>query len=188
MNLEELVTALTTLFGDQVQTLAPGSFQIETPDFRLLVLLSENQLWLRVLLPIAPAQDAEPYFEQLLEANFDTTQETRYALHQGVVWLVFQRALTGLGIEELQSVIQQMIALQKQGFAEQFHVVVERRIRQIIQAAKQQGQSMETTMKTLDRFYREGLMGELDMDEQSREATMAAWEQQLKRLWDEVEA
>lgn len=188
MTLNELSSTLTALFGEQVQALAPGSFQIETPQFRLLVLLSEDESWLRVLLPIVPAQDAEPYWEQLLEANFDLTQEVRYGLHQGVLWAVFQHSFAGLAIEDLQTAIQRTISLQQVGLNEAFNTFVEKRIRQIVRIAKQQGQSLETTMQTLDRFYQEGIMGDLEMGTQSREETMAAWQRQLRRLWDEVES
>ncbi|BAU11231.1 hypothetical protein LEP3755_17240 [Leptolyngbya sp. NIES-3755] len=187
MILEELTSTLSELFGEQVQTLGAGSFQVETPQFRLLILLSDDQSWLRILLPIAPAQDAEPYWEQLLEANFDLTQETRYALHQGVLWTVFQHSTSGLSIEDFQSAVQRLILLKQNGLDEVFNVFVERRIRQIVQAAKRQGQSLEATMQTLDRFYQEGIMGDLAMGSQSRSDTMEAWQRQLRRLWDEVE-
>jgi hypothetical protein len=187
MTLDELTSTLGELFDEQVQTLGAGSFQIETPQFRLLILLSDDQSWLRVLLPIAPAQDAEPYWEQILESNFDLTQETRYALHQGVLWGVFQHSMAGLSIDDLQSAIQRLISLQQQGLDEAFNSFVEKRIRQIVQAAKRQGQSLEATMQTLDRFYQEGIMGDLAMGSQSRSDTMEAWQRQLRRLWDEVE-
>lgn len=187
MTLEELTTALTAEFNQQVQTLAPGSFQIETPQFRLLVLLSDDLSWLRVLLPIAPAQDAEPYWEQLLESNFDLTQETRYALHQGVLWAVFQHSMAGLAIADFESAIGRLLSLKQQGLDETFNTFAEKRIRQIIQAAKRQGQTLEATLQTLDRFYQEGMMGDLEMGAQSREDTMSAWRRQLRRLWDEVE-
>ena len=187
MTLEELTSTLSALFGDQVQALTDGSFQIETPQFRLLVLLSDDQSWIRLLLPIAPAQDAEPYLEQLLESNFDLTQETRYALHQGVMWVVFQHSMVGLAIADFQSVVQRMLSLHQQGLDEIFNTFVEKRIRQIVQAAKQQGQTLETTMQTLDRFYQEGIMGDMKAGSQSRSDTMAAWQRQLRRLWDEVE-
>lgn len=187
MTLDELTSTLNALFDGQVQTLGAGSFQIETPQFRLLILLSDDQSWLRVLLPIAPAQDAEPYLEQILESNFDLTQETRYALHQGVLWGVFQHSMAGLSIDDFQSAIQRLISLQQQGLDEAFNSFVEKRIRQIVQAAKRQGQSLEATMQTLDRFYQEGIMGDLAMGSQSRSDTMEAWQRQLRRLWDEVE-
>lgn len=187
MTLDELTSTLNRLFGEQVQTLTAGSFQIETPQFRLLVLLSDDQSWLRVLLPIAPAQDAEPYWEQLLESNFDFTQEARYALHQGVLWVVFQHSIAGLSTKDLESAVQRLLSLQQEGLDEAFNTFAEKRIRQIVQAAKRQGQSLETTMQTLDRFYQEGIMGDLAMGAQSRSDTMEAWQRQLRRLWDEVE-
>lgn len=187
MNPEELPTALDTLFGDTVQSLAPGSYQIETPEYRLLVLLSDDQSWLRVLLPIAPAQDAQPYLEELLEANFDATQEARYALHQGVLWTVFQHSCQGLSIADFTAAIERLLSLRQQGLDDSFNLFAEKRIRQIIQAAKQQGQSLELTMQTLDRFYQEGVMGEMAMGSESREEALAAWQRQLTRLWSEVE-
>jgi hypothetical protein len=130
MTLEELTSTLDQLFDTAVQSLSPGSFQIETAQYRLLVLLSDDQTWLRVLLPIAPGQ---------------------------------------------------------QGLDDSFNAFAEKQIRQIIQASKRQGQSLEATMQTLDRFYEEGLMGDMAMGERSREETMAAWQRQLERLWNDEE-
>ncbi len=59
------------------------------------------------------------------------------------------------------------------------------RVRQIVQVSKLQGQSLESTLQMLDRFYEEGLMGEMGATAQSREETLAAWKYQLERLWDE---
>jgi hypothetical protein len=187
MTLDELSSTLTSLFGDQVQALTPGSFQVETPQFRLLVLLSEDEAWVRALLPIAPAQDAEPYLEQLLESNFDFTQEVRYAIQQGVLWAVFQHSIAGLTTEDFQSAIERMIFLQQSGLDNVFNTFIERQIRQIVRVSKAQGQSLEATLQTLDRFYQEGIMGDLEMGAQSREQTMEAWQRQLRRLWDEEE-
>jgi hypothetical protein len=187
MTPEELPVTLTTLFGETIQTLAPGSYQVETPEFRLLVLLSDDQSWLRVMLPIAPAQEAQPYLEELLEANFDTTQEARYALHQGVLWTVFQHSCHGLSIADFTAALERLLFLHQQGLDDSFSTFAEKQIRQIIQAAKRQGQSLELTLQTLDRFYEEGLMGELSMGAQSREEVLTAWQRQLTRLWAEVE-
>ena len=72
MTPEEISNTLKELFGDSVETPAATSWQVETPKFRLLVLLSEDGTWLRILLPIGDAQEAQPFFDKLLEANFDT--------------------------------------------------------------------------------------------------------------------
>jgi len=55
-----------------------------------------------------------------------------------------------------------------------------------VQAAKQQGQSLEATMQNLERFYAEGLLGEINQTVESREEVLAAWKRQLERLWNEV--
>lgn len=187
MTPEEIANTLTDLFHPTpVQALAPGSWQIETPEFRLLVLLSDDRSWLRVLLPIVSAQAAQPFMEQLLEANFDDTQEVRYALHQGVVWGVFQHS-SDLSAGDFTSAIARLISLNQAGLTNVFNQLVETKLGQIITAQKQQGQSLEATLQNLERLYDEGLLGDLQQGAESREQVMAAWKYQLERLWSEVE-
>lgn len=188
MTPEEIASTLTDLFNSaSVQAIAPDSWQVETPDLRLLALLSDDQSWLRLLLPIVSAQAAQPFIEQLLEANFDETQEVRYALHQGVIWGVFQHNRESLTTGDFSEAIARLISLHQLGLSNVFNQLVEHRIRQIIQAQKQQGQSLEATLQNLDRFYEEGLLGDLEQKADSREQAMSAWKRQLERLWLEVE-
>jgi hypothetical protein len=188
MKPEEIADKLTNLFGaTAVQMSEPGAWQVETPELRLLILLSQDQSWLRILAPIAPASEAQPFIEQLLEANFDDTQETRYALNQNVLWGVFQHNRETLTPEDLSAAIARLVFLRQQGLSSSFDRLADTRIRQIIQAAKRQGQSLDATLQTLDRFYREGLMGDFEQGQESREQVMAAWQRQLERLWSEVE-
>jgi hypothetical protein len=183
----ELPNSLAILFGDAVQTLAPGSYQVEAEGFRMLVLLSEDQLWLRVLMPIAPASEAIAFLEELMEANFDATGATRYGINQGLLWGIFQHSLAGLSAEDLTLAIHQLMELHQLGVDQVFGQFAEKRVREIIQAAKAQGQSLEVTLQMLDRFYEEGVMGDIADTAEARERTMAAWRYQLERLWDEVE-
>ncbi|HLO86250.1 MAG TPA: hypothetical protein VK203_14750 [Nostocaceae cyanobacterium] len=186
MTPEEIAITLTGLFGAElVQAIAPGSWQVEDAAFRLLVLLSEDNTWLRVLLPIVPLQEAEPFLTQFLEANFDDTQETRYAVYDGVVWGVFQHNLGTLTSADLTNAIARLVSLYQNGVNDVFNRLIDTRIRQIIQAAKQQGQSLEATMQNLDRFYAEGLLGEISQTSTAREEVLAAWRKQLQRLWNE---
>jgi hypothetical protein len=186
MTPNEIAQNLTTLFGQTVSELEPGSWQVEGSDFRLLVLLSADRAWVRALVPIAAAQDAQPYLEQLLEANFDETQQTHYALQEGALWGIFQHRCASLTPEDFEAAIQRLQYLRHQGLDECFNRLVETRIRLIIQIAKLNGQSLETTMQTLDRFYEEGVMGEIDSDSEQKEQTLAAWRRQLERLWNET--
>jgi hypothetical protein len=186
MTQAEIAATLIELFGAEfVQTIAPGSWQIETSAFRLLALVSEDNSWLRVLLPIMPLQEAEPFLTQFLEANFDDTQETRYAVYDGVVWGVFQHNSGTLTSADFASAIARLKSLYETGLNDVFNQLIETRIRQIIQAAKQQGQSLQATMQNLDRFYAEGLLGEIDQNAAAREQVLAAWRNRLEKLWDE---
>lgn len=187
MKLQEIADALTDLFAAaSVHQIAPGSWQVEAPAFRLLVMLSEDDTWLRILIPIVPEQEALPFLEQFMEANFDETQEVRYALHQGVVWGVFQHNSNSLVVEDFRSAIARLISFYEAGLDKVFNRLVESRVRQIIIAAKQQGQSLQATMQNLDRFYAEGLMGDSDQTPEAQEEVLAAWRRQLERLWDET--
>ncbi|MGB5962549.1 MAG: hypothetical protein WBG73_17920 [Coleofasciculaceae cyanobacterium] len=184
MKPEEITNSLQELFDPAtVQLSSPGAWQVETSQLRLLVLLSEDESWLRILIPIAQAQEAEPFFQQLLAANFDDTQETRYAINQNVLWGVFQHNRERLATEDFAAAVARLVSLKQQGLSNSFDQLVDNRIRQIIQAAKQQGQTLESTLQTLDRFYQEGMLGDLDQDAQSREQVLNAWRRRLESLW-----
>lgn len=187
MTPHDIPNLLATLFGDSVQTLAPGSYQIEQNHFRLLVLLSDDQSWLRMLAPISPLSEAHPFLQEILESNFDLTQETRYAVQQDVLWIVFQHDCESLTSEVFKSAVNRLVTLFQQGLDRVFNAFVEKQVRQIIKAAKAQGQTMEMTMQTLERFYSEGVMGNLEAGEMAQDETLAAWQYQLERLWNEVE-
>ncbi|MGB3534871.1 MAG: hypothetical protein WBA13_15335 [Microcoleaceae cyanobacterium] len=187
MILAEISSSLIDQFGEIVVQPEPNIWQVEDEKFRLLILLSDDHTWLRILIPIAPLQEAESILTQLLEANFDITQSTRYAIHQNVVWGVFQYSFTALTETEFLAAIATLITLHEQGFSNFFSQLIEDRIRQVILMSKRQGQSIETTMQTLERFYAEGLMGEMQGSSTTREQTLEAWRQQLERLWPEVE-
>ncbi|WP_009630005.1 hypothetical protein [Synechocystis sp. PCC 7509] len=186
MTPQEIAIALAKLFEPTtITTIAPGSWQIEQQNLRLLVLLSEDHSWLRILVPIISAQVAKPFMEQFLESNFDDTQEVRYALHQGVVWGIYQHSRESLIQSDLTNAIARLVALHQTGITGVFNQLVESRIGQIVQTAKQQGQSLENTLQTLDRFYEEGVLGDLEQNSQSREQILQSWRRQLERMWAE---
>ncbi|KOR35575.1 MULTISPECIES: type III secretion system chaperone [Planktothricoides] len=187
MKPEQITETLQQLFSSNLQISPPDSWQIETDNFRLLVLLSEDHSWLRVLIPIAPFSEAQDFLEQLMIDNFDLTLETRYALHQNILWGVFQHPLDSLTVPDFSTAIQRLVSMGDRGLSDCFQQLIETQIRQIIKAAKMQKQTLATTLQTLERFYQEGLMGEMDQGAAAREATLAAWRYQLERLWPEIE-
>jgi hypothetical protein len=187
MTPEDITIATTEIFGKELERPDPNSWQLQTENFPVLFLLSSDRSWLRVLIPIVPVKEAEALLGQILAANFDETQACRYGIHQDAVWGVFQHRLTTLTREDFAHNITTLLDLALQGLSPFFERQIEGRIRQVIKASKIQGQSLESTMQTLDRFYAEGIMGEMDESSQTREATMAAWRSQLERLWSQVE-
>lgn len=183
MTPDDLTNALTDRFGEAAKYSPPDAWQVETDKMRLIAIA--NPPLLKLMTPIMPIAEAQSFITQMLEANFDRTQEAHYAFHQNVVWGVSQLDFETLTLPLLERAIDQLIEMKSQGAEIFFSQLMEAQITQIITAAKLQGQSLEDTIKTLDRFYSEGIMG--DMGEQEyQEKAMTAWRMQLERLWPTV--
>ena len=188
MKIAEITPTLEQIFNSgKIERKSNDTWQIQQENRRLLVILSEDHSWMRILVPIVPLAEAQPLLTQLLAANFEDTQEVRYAIAQDVLWGVFFHRLDTLVIEDFCSAIAFLISLKEKGLSNSFQQLIEQRVRQIIKAAKLQGQSLEATFKTLERYYQEGMLGGVDQDPQEREQFLAAWKYQLERLWSEVE-
>ncbi|MGL5793110.1 MAG: hypothetical protein ACRC06_01655, partial [Waterburya sp.] len=110
-----------------------------------------------------------------------------YAINQEVLWGVFHHRLESLTVEDLERAIASLQNLVNKGLSQPFNQLIEKQIIQIVKAAKSQGQSLESTYQTIDRFYQEGIMGGVDQDPAQREQFLAAWKAQLERLWSQVE-
>lgn len=185
MTPQELQQLLIERFGDRVEIIEADSYRIDTPELRLLVILSAQQSWVRMLVPIATADEAMTFAEEILSANFDDTLETRYALHQNVLWGVFQHSLTSLIAPDANSAINRLTELKQLGIDRAFREFTTKRVKEIIQVAKQRGDTLEQTIQTLDRFYAEGLMGDLGASADIRQEMVGAWRYQLERWWNE---
>lgn len=185
MTPQDITTLLSTRFGDACEVKPPDAWQVDTSEFRLLVILSADQTWLRILMPVAPVADAQPFMREILEANFEQTLMARYATFENTLWGVFQHSMMTLGHEDFTAAVDQLLQMQQAGVEPFFNALIETRVRQIIQAAKLQGQSLEATMQTINRFYAEGMMGDMQDSEYGNRA-LEAWQRQLERLWPEI--
>ncbi len=183
MTPQDITAILQTRFAHACEIQPPNAWQVETSDMRLLALLSEDQAWLRLLVPIVPMAEAQPYLAEILRANFDRI--TCYAAHENLLWGVFQHDLPSLDGDQFSAALDQLITMKQAGVSPFFTSLIETKVRQLIQAAKLQGQTLETTMQTINRFYAEGVMGNMEDNEYGRKA-LAAWQGQLERLWPEV--
>lgn len=155
--------------------------------FHLLVSLSGDGQILRVFIPVASQEEAEPYHLPLLESNFNENTLVRYAVSQNLLWGVFKYPLEHLDTTVFQQVLTEMVALHQQSLSPFFNQLAEDKVREIIRAAKSQGQNIEKTMQTITRFYQEGIMGGLDQEPREQQRALLAWQYQLERLWDEEE-
>ncbi len=138
-----------------------------------------------MLVPIVPLSEAQPFLKEILAANFDQTQMAHYAAYEEALWGVFQHCLETLDPMDFSVALDHLLSMKTSGVSPFFQTLVETRVRQLIMAAKLQGQSMEATMQTINRFYAEGMMGNME-DSSYGERALAAWKQQLERLWHEV--
>ena len=154
--------------------------------FHLLANTSKNGEMFRVFVPIAPQQDAEPYYEQMLEKNFDENQLVCYAINQNMIWGAFKYPIGILEAAQLQQALEELVELHKKNLNPFFNQLAEEKVREIVAAAKAQGQTMEMTMQTITRFYQEGIMGGLDQDPRQQQQALIAWQYQLERLWNEA--
>jgi hypothetical protein len=186
MTPDDIQAVLTNRFGTTLKIVDADSYQVETPEYRLLVILSGQQSWVRTLVPIAPAADAMTFVEEFLSANFDTTLETRYAINQGVLWGVWQHSVAGLTTEDFNTAIDRSIDLKRVGIDRAFQDFATKQVKAIVSIAKQRGDTLAQTMQTLDRFYAEGVMGDIGATEDIRKTMMAAWQDRLERLWNEA--
>lgn len=188
MKIDDITPTLQEIFPNEtLQHESDDTWQVAPENLRLLVLLTKNSSELRLLIPIAPQRDAQPYLEELLTKNFEQTKQTRYALERGILWGVYNHNLDSLTKKDFQEAITTIVDLNDQGLRDPFNQMVEQRLKQIIQAAKLQGQSLEATLQTIERFYREGMLGGLEQSSQEREKFIKAWQQQLSRLWPKIE-
>ncbi|MGK7895823.1 MAG: hypothetical protein AB4372_19975 [Xenococcus sp. (in: cyanobacteria)] len=159
-------------------------WQIDHNGMTILIILSEDKSWLRILTAIAPLQDIQPLLIPILEANFENTGEIRYALADNMLWAVYHHRLASLLEIDFCHAITSLVSLSKQGLSGFFKQLMEKRILAVIKASKLQGQSKTTTYQTLERFYQEGILGGIDQTPEQREMFLSAWKQQLDRLWD----
>lgn len=185
MNIEEVQPFLISRFGTALTKIDEDSYQVETPEYRLMIIFSAQQSWVRTLIPIAPAADAITFVEQFLYANFDATLEVRYAMYEEILWGVWQHSLAGLTTEDFSMAIERSIELKQVGIDRAFRDFATKQVREIARIAKRRGDTLEQTIQTLDRFYAEGVMGDLGATEDVRQEMMTAWRYQLEKIWNE---
>ncbi len=185
MDSTDLQTVLAAI-GGTLSELAPGQWQLEAENWRVLVLTSVERDWLRIMVPIMPQAEALPLIQQLLEANFDRTRETRFALGNGLLWGMYQHRLSSVSAPDLHSALEQLKVLHSRGFQDAFEELADAKLHEIASALSEQGKALGDAIQLLERLYEEGVLGMLQASREDRELTLQIWRAKLTRIWSET--
>ncbi len=76
---------------------SPGLWQIQVENIPVRVITDTNADRMRIVAPIRKAEELSPQeMLRILQANYDTTLDARYAVGQGVLWSTFVHPLSSL--------------------------------------------------------------------------------------------
>ncbi len=104
--------------GEIIQAVDPEaeaagtSFQLTVGDVPVVVVTDPRADRMRAMVPIRAAEELDPEeLYRMMQANFDTALDARYALAQGRLWSVFIHPLSPLGKDEFLSAVGQVVNL-----------------------------------------------------------------------------
>lgn len=110
MTLERMAEILLDV--DPETTLTPNGFELILEDIPVLIVVAPGADRMRALVPIASVEDVTPEeMLRMMQANFDTALDGRYAVAQGRVWGVYVHPLAALEREQFLSGIAQTVNL-----------------------------------------------------------------------------
>jgi hypothetical protein len=91
-----------------------GRWQFARDGIPLMVLTDESGNRMRIVAPITGTVDATLYtLLRMMEANFVTALDARYALFQGMIWVTYVHPLDSLRERDFLAGLQQVITLVK---------------------------------------------------------------------------
>lgn len=187
MNLESLLSHLNAILETPLSEAGENVWRHTWDQGELILMLSEDLSWVRLMIPIASLNQAQPFLYELLELNFEATTLVRYAMAQGMLWSVFNHPLESLQSQDLELAVDCLFNFHRQGVSQCFEIHADRQVRLIIKASKRQGLSLKATLQNLERFYREGIIGDLSDSGSTIQLTLTRWRDRLERLWSEVD-
>lgn len=106
--LGEIITAI----DPDARNLQGRMFELTLNDVPVLVVTDAQADRMRAMVPIRSAEGLEPAdLERMMQANFDTALDARYAVAQGRLWGVFIHPLSPLEKDQFLSGIAQTVSL-----------------------------------------------------------------------------
>lgn len=110
MTPERLIEIILDLDPQAVVT--PGGVEFTIEDIPVLVMMAPAADRMRAMVPIAGVADVTAEeMARMMQANFDTALDARYAVAQGRVWGVFIHPLSPLEREQFLSAVAQTVNL-----------------------------------------------------------------------------
>ncbi|WP_170761582.1 hypothetical protein [Ruegeria lacuscaerulensis] len=97
----------------EAQPRGPG-FQLTVSDISVVVITDTNADRMRAMIPIRSAEGlTTEELHRMMQANFDTTLDARYAIADGILWAAFIHPLSPLEKDQLISGLAQTVNIAK---------------------------------------------------------------------------
>jgi len=89
-----------------------GSWRFSVADLSVMVITDENHDRMRIIIPIIEIAELQPeVVHRLMQANFDSTLDARYAFARGVLWSAYIHPLASLTDHEFLTGLGQTVNL-----------------------------------------------------------------------------
>ena len=103
--LQELIKRIDSEFTGQ-----PGYWNLKVSNLAISIITDVNADRMRIVIPIMKSEEIDASeMQRLLQANFDTALDARYALARGVLWGTFIHPLSSLSDKDFLSGLGQTI-------------------------------------------------------------------------------
>ncbi len=110
----ERLAAIVTAIDPDVRTDRGRVFEMTIDDVPVLIVTDARADRMRAMVPIRSADGVEPEeLRRLMQANFDTALDARYAVANGRLWAVFIHPLSPLERDQFLSGLAQTVNLAK---------------------------------------------------------------------------
>lgn len=108
MTVDDLEITISSI--DENYQRSGGQIQFRVADIQINVVTDENADRMRIIVPILPSDqlDQETLF-RVMQANFDSALDARYAIGQGILWSAFVHPLSSLTEPDFLSALGQTI-------------------------------------------------------------------------------
>jgi hypothetical protein len=104
MTLDRLDLLINAVDGQAERSVDGDVWQMSIVDVAVSVVTDESNDRMRILVPISYVEGVDPdLLMRLMQANFDTALDARYAIAQGILWSTFIHPLSPLTDEQFLS-------------------------------------------------------------------------------------